>query len=104
MKVTNDVILDVWPLYEAGEVSMDTKALVEGYLAAHPEFGRTLRQAAGAARQVLGATSAPAVPRQPGAVPTAPAQTSAPAVVDRVRRRLARQRWLTGRSTKDASR
>lgn len=37
MNVTRDVINDLLPLYEAGEGSADTRALVEEYLKAHPE-------------------------------------------------------------------
>jgi hypothetical protein len=38
MTITKDVILDLLPLYEAGEVSADTRALVEAYLREHPEM------------------------------------------------------------------
>lgn len=38
MKVTRDVILDLWPVYEAGEASADTRALVEQFLQDDPEF------------------------------------------------------------------
>ena len=38
MEVTKDVILDLLPLYSADEASADTRALVEEYLAAHPEL------------------------------------------------------------------
>ena len=37
-RVTRNVILDLLPLYEAGEVSADTRALVEAYLREHPEM------------------------------------------------------------------
>ena len=43
MKLTHDVISDLWPVYEAGEASADTRALVEEYLAQNPEFAATLR-------------------------------------------------------------
>lgn len=36
MNVTKDVIADLLPLYEAGEASADTRALVEAYLREHP--------------------------------------------------------------------
>lgn len=36
MNVTKDVIADLLPLYEAGEGSADTRALVEAYLQEHP--------------------------------------------------------------------
>lgn len=38
MKVTRDVILDLLPLYLADEVSEDTRALVEAYLATDPQL------------------------------------------------------------------
>ena len=47
MKVTRDVILDLWPVYEAGEASAETKALVEEYLQQDPEFARLVRENGG---------------------------------------------------------
>jgi hypothetical protein len=38
MNVTKNVIADLLPLYEAGEASADTRALVEQYLKEHPEM------------------------------------------------------------------
>jgi len=38
MNITKDVIVDLLPLYEAGEASADTRALVDEFLAAHPEL------------------------------------------------------------------
>jgi anti-sigma factor RsiW len=40
MKVTRDVIYDLLPAYFAGDVSDDTRALVEEYFESDPEFGR----------------------------------------------------------------
>jgi anti-sigma factor RsiW len=40
MKVTREVIYDLLPAYFAGDVSADTRALVEEYFASDPEFGR----------------------------------------------------------------
>jgi anti-sigma factor RsiW len=37
------VVLDLWPIYEAGEASPDTRALVEAYLEQDPEFARLVR-------------------------------------------------------------
>jgi len=48
MKVTREVILDLWPLYEAGEASAETRALVEEYLQQDPEFARLVRENGGA--------------------------------------------------------
>ena len=38
MEITKKVILDILPLYLAGEVSPDTRALVEKYLETDPEL------------------------------------------------------------------
>jgi hypothetical protein len=42
MTVTRPVILDLWPLYAAGEASPETKALVEAFLRDDPDFARQL--------------------------------------------------------------
>jgi hypothetical protein len=55
MKVTRDVIADLWPVYEAGEATADTRALVEEFLAGDAEFARQLR-----ARPVVGVSDAAA--------------------------------------------
>ncbi len=57
-EITRDVIADLWPVYESGEASADTKAIVDAFLAADTEFARTLR-------------AQPAFER-PAAVPPAP--------------------------------
>lgn len=44
MKITRDVVTDLWPLYHSGEASADTRALVEQYLAQDPEFARLVRE------------------------------------------------------------
>ncbi len=40
MKVTREVIYDLLPHYFAGDVSADTRALIEEFFASDPEFGR----------------------------------------------------------------
>ena len=40
MTVTRDVILDLLPIYFAGQVSADTKALVDEFLRTDPDFAR----------------------------------------------------------------
>ena len=45
-EVTKDVILDLLPLYLAGEVSNDTTALVKEYLEADPELAETAKEMA----------------------------------------------------------
>ena len=44
MKVTRDVITDLWAVYESGEASADTRALVEDFLNEDPEFARLVRE------------------------------------------------------------
>jgi predicted anti-sigma-YlaC factor YlaD len=44
MRVTRDVIQDLLPLYLAGEVSGDTRALVEEYLDTDPDFANEVRE------------------------------------------------------------
>jgi len=43
MEVTRDVILDLLPVYLAGEASTDTRALVEAYLERDRELARRIR-------------------------------------------------------------
>lgn len=42
-KITRDVVSDLWPVYESGEASGDTRTLVDEFLATDPEFARILR-------------------------------------------------------------
>ena len=44
MKITKDVILDLLPLYTAGEVSPDTKALVDAYLKTDAELAKMVKE------------------------------------------------------------
>lgn len=46
MEITRNVILDLLPLFLAGEASTDTQALVEQYLEADPELAEMAKQAA----------------------------------------------------------
>jgi anti-sigma factor RsiW len=59
MSITKDVVTDLLPLYEAGEASADSRALVEGFLLEHPEFARTVRDARRGA-ELLRSSPAPA--------------------------------------------
>jgi hypothetical protein len=43
MRVTRDVMTDLWAVYESGEASPDTRALVEEFLAQDAEFARLMR-------------------------------------------------------------
>jgi hypothetical protein len=47
MKATQAVVADLWPLYEEGEASPDTRAFVESFLRQDPEFARRLHSDAG---------------------------------------------------------
>ncbi len=38
MKITRNIVIDLWPVYQSGEASQDTRDLVEAYLADEPEF------------------------------------------------------------------
>jgi anti-sigma factor RsiW len=44
MNVTREVILDLLPVYLAGEASPATRALVEEYLTRDPELGKEIRR------------------------------------------------------------
>lgn len=46
MEITRNVILDLLPLYQAGEASEDTRAVVEEYLQTHPELAAAAKRAA----------------------------------------------------------
>ncbi len=43
MKITRNVILDLLPMYVSGELSEDTRILVEEYLKTDPELDRIAR-------------------------------------------------------------
>jgi hypothetical protein len=47
LNVTRDVVADLWPIYESGEASADTRALVDDFLKTDAEFATRLRAAAG---------------------------------------------------------
>lgn len=44
MNITREVIIDLWPVYTAGEASADTRALVEEFLRDDPELSRLLKE------------------------------------------------------------
>ena len=46
MNISKEVIRDLLPIYVAGEASADTRALLEDYLRANPEFARQVRSRA----------------------------------------------------------
>ena len=52
MTVTRQVVRDIWPLYAAGDVSADTRRLVDEFLAQDPAFAQILRAEANQASNV----------------------------------------------------
>jgi hypothetical protein len=56
MNVTRPVIVDLWSLYDSGEASAETRALVEEFLKSDPDLARQLR------RDPLRAVEAPPPP------------------------------------------
>jgi hypothetical protein len=48
LNVTRNVVADLWPVYESGEATADTRALVDEFLKTDPDFAATLRAAVGA--------------------------------------------------------
>ncbi|MCK4823544.1 hypothetical protein KA005_47775 [bacterium] len=44
MEITRNVIIDLLPLYQANEVSADTRALIEEYLETDKELARVVKQ------------------------------------------------------------
>jgi hypothetical protein len=77
MNITRPVIVDLWPLYQSGEASAATRALVEEFLHGDPELARQLR------RDPLRAVE----------TPPPPPDTEARAFA-RARRQLRGYRWL----------
>jgi anti-sigma factor RsiW len=82
MNVTREVILDLLPIYLAGEASPATRALVDEYLAGDPELAERVR--------VLGAEGF--APRADSALPPELELKA----LRRIQGRLALQRWLFG--------
>lgn len=65
--ITRDVINDLLPLYASGEVSADTKRLVEAHLAQDPDLARLARELSNAEALPL-APDATAAARESGLV------------------------------------
>lgn len=42
--ITRDIVNDLWPVYEAGEASRDSRRLVESFLATDTDFAATLER------------------------------------------------------------
>ena len=82
MKITRDVVADLWPAYESGEASSDNRALVEEFLKGDPELGRILGDEKG---ENLLLSAAPAL--RPDADKT---------TVVRTQRMIRLRQWLLG--------
>jgi hypothetical protein len=81
MKITRDVVADLWPAYESGEASADTRALVEAFLKDDPDLAR-----------ILGGKGEPALPATaPGPRPDADKK-----VLVAAQRMIRRRKWLQG--------
>jgi anti-sigma factor RsiW len=66
MNVTHGVIMDLLPLYLAGEASEETRTLVEEYLRRHPELAADVRRSVERSGALLAAvSSAPPVQEIP---------------------------------------
>ena len=81
MSISRDVILDLLPVYLAGEASPATRALVEEFLARDPELTRRVREQQRA---------------EPAVAPAAPPPELQLLALRRARRMVAVQRWLFG--------
>lgn len=55
MKITQNIVDDLLPVYLAGEASTDTRSLLEEYQREHPEFAQHVREAAARANALLDA-------------------------------------------------
>jgi hypothetical protein len=81
MELSREVILDLMPLYLAGEASAQTRLLVDEYLAKNPEFAHWVKEQRWQSIDTLGKSELRDLDLT---------------VLDRTRRRLNQQRWLFG--------
>lgn len=93
MRITDDVIRDLYPLYAAGEASPDTRALVDTWFSAYPALAAELKRAD--AYVLPGRAPAPAGPAPPGLVgrPVDAMADSERAALRRVKSLLRRRGW-----------
>lgn len=93
MRITDDVIRDLYPLYAAGEASPDTRALIESWLGAYPALAEELKRAD--AFVLPGDAPLPAGPAPPGIVgrPADSMAESERAALRRVKSLLRRRGW-----------
>ena len=64
LEVTRDVVSDLWPLYQAGEASADTRSLLGAFLAEDPTFAAKLRESQHVPRVMPQARLAPDAERR----------------------------------------
>ena len=59
MTVTRNVVVDLLPLYLAGEASADTRSLVEAFMKEDPAFAAEMRERVDRGAEVFGIAAAP---------------------------------------------
>jgi ferric-dicitrate binding protein FerR (iron transport regulator) len=82
MKITKEIIADLFPLYLENECSPDSRALIEEYLLANPQHAVELRRAASLALP----------PRRPGAL----SDLDEADALRHARRAVRRRSWVLG--------
>jgi hypothetical protein len=82
VNITRDVVIDLLPVYESGDASADTRAIVDEFVRSDAEFARIVK-----------AARAPARPRAAVVSPEAHVERAA---VSRTRQALKRQSWTLG--------
>jgi hypothetical protein len=64
MNVSRDVVVDLLPLYLAGEASAGTRDLIETYMKEHPDFAAEMHARVERGADIFGTATAPAPPDQ----------------------------------------
>jgi hypothetical protein len=82
MTITRDIVIDLLPLYAAGEASADTRRLVEAFVSQDPSTARLLR--------------ALQHDQPEGGTPVEPPATLERVAVDRTRAMVKRRTWTMG--------
>lgn len=91
MKVTRDVIYDLLPGYFSGEISPDTRALVDEFLRQDPEFSKMMERF-----RMMFREPRPAAAARPGAAVVEPADGGEREVFERARTHLRKRSELRG--------
>jgi hypothetical protein len=63
-EITRNVVRDLWALCQSGDVSADSRALVDAYLATDTEFAATLKETAKMNTLIPGVTLSPDAERR----------------------------------------